>query len=467
MAKPVTHGGILWGYGAQALNIGAGLLLLPLIVHFLAATDVGLWFVFITFAGLAQLLEFGFQPTLARNASYVFSGARQLSKVGLPEETNNNSEVDIHLLQGLISASRNIYRIVAVIAAAVMLLGGTLYITSLLTPAQDMRTSILAWVMFSSGHILTFYFGYLNGFLQGRGDVTQANKVTVINRSCFIVLSCAFVIPGYGLLGLGAASMLSSAIGRFFAYRYFASDATSRRAAKLKNEPDALNLFSTLWHNASRLGAVQLGAFLIQRGNILIASSFLGLEAAASYGLTVTVLMALSGVAGAVCQIQVPHLSALQMKGDRVTLTKVYDKIVLLAWSVFLLGLVFVALYGNLLLELAAKQIKLLPLELTLLLGCILLLELNHSIAATFLTTMNQVPFVSAAIVSGIGVFLLSMLLIQPFGFYGLIIAQGAIQLAYNNWKWPLEVRRRLGKQPILSSLAANRLFKKKKINER
>lgn len=463
MAKPVTRGGIVWGYGAQALNIGAGLLLLPLIVHFLAPADVGLWFVFITFAGLAQLLEFGFQPTLARNASYVFSGARQLSKVGLPDETAHGAEVDIRLLQRLISTSRNIYRIVAVIAATVMLLGGTLYITTLLTPAQDTRTSVLAWLMFSSGHILTFYFGYLNGFLQGRGDVTQANKVTVINRGAFIILSCVFIIPGYGLLGLGAASMLSSAIGRFFAYHYFASDATSRLAAKLKNEPDSPNLFATLWHNASRLGAVQLGAFLIQRGNILIASSFLGLEAAASYGLTVTVLMALSAVAGAVCQIQVPHLSALQMKGDRVTLTKVYDKIVLLAWSVFLLGLVFVALYGNLLLAIAAKQIKLLPLDLTILLGCILLLELNHSIAATFLTTMNQVPFVSAAIVSGIGVCILSMLLIQPFGFYGLILAQGAVQLAYNNWKWPLAVRGHLGRQSLLPSFIAIRLLKKKK----
>ena len=34
-------------------------------------------------------------------------------------------------------------------------------------------------------------------------------------------------------------------------------------------------------------------------------------------------------------------------------------------------------------------------------LGVILLLELNHSIAASYLTTTNQVPFLEAALVSG------------------------------------------------------------------
>lgn len=446
MPKPVTRGAIVWGYGAQALNIGAGLLLLPLIVHFLTAADVGLWFVFITFAGLAQLLEFGFQPTLARNASYVFSGARALSKMGLPDQATRSGEVDLQLLHRLIATSRKIYSIVAIIAAVVMLVAGSAYIVTLLTPAQDMRASLLAWLMFSTGHILTFYYGYLNGFLQGRGDVTQANKVTVINRSAFLLLSAVFVTSGYGLLGLGAASMLSSAIGRLFAYRYFKSDANSRLAAALPSGPDALDLFPTLWHNASRLGAVQLGAFFIQRGNILIASSFLGLEAGASYSLTVTVLMALSGVAGVVCQIQVPHLSALQMRGDRPGLIKVYDRIVSLAWGVFLAGLAVVALYGNPLLAIAAKQIRLLPVEMTLLLGVVLLLELNHSIAATFLTTMNQVPFVSAALLSGIGVCLLSMVFIKTLGVYGLLLAQGLVQLCYNNWKWPLQVRKHLGK---------------------
>src|SRR6266567_8101153 len=72
----ISRRDIYWGYAAQLLNVGAGLILLPVVVRYFSPEDVGLWFVFITLAGLAQLLEFGFQPTLARNTAYVYAGAR-------------------------------------------------------------------------------------------------------------------------------------------------------------------------------------------------------------------------------------------------------------------------------------------------------------------------------------------------------------------------------------------------------
>jgi hypothetical protein len=74
---------------------------------------------------------------------------------------------------------------------------------------------------------------------------------------------------------------------------------------------------------------------------------------------------------------------------------------------------------------------------------------MNHSIAASYLTTLNKVPFVGAAIVSGVGVALLTLLLIKPFGIAGMVVAQGVVQLAYNNWKWPLEAVKHLELSPL------------------
>lgn len=87
---------------------------------------------------------------------------------------------------------------------------------------------------------------------------------------------------------------------------------------------------------------------------------------------------------------------------------------------------------------------KLIPWPMLLTFGLIYLFELNHSIAATYLTTINKVPFVNAALISGISIAVLAILLADSFGIIGLIIAQGVVQLAYNNWKWPIEAQRNL-----------------------
>lgn len=445
MAKPVTRRDVLWGYAASALNIGAGLILLPVVLRYLHSEDVGLWFVFTTLASLAQLLDMGFQPTLARNAAYVYAGAQTLYKVGLPNEPASAGQINKALLDNLVTAARRIYQAVAMVAALVLLLPGTYYISTLLTPNQDHTSSMLAWVAFASGYIVNFYYGYINGILQGRGDVSQANMVVVITRSLLIFLGGGAVALGYGMIGLGVASMLAAIAGRMVAYRFFYANYILSEASRGKKIfQSQKEVIKVLWHNAKRLGAVQIGAFLILRGNILIASSFLGLAAAASYSMTMTILMTLSAVAMVICQIQIPYMSALQSKGDRKRLISVFGEVLLVSWVFFLTGLAVILVFGNDLIALIGSDTNLLSNKPMLILGLVFLLEMNHSIAATYLTTTNRVPFVSAALFSGIGIQILALVTISSWGVIALIGAQGIVQLAYNNWKWPIEANRHL-----------------------
>lgn len=435
-----------WGYLAQALNLGGGLLLLPISARYLSPEDLGLWFVFSALAGLAQLLEFGFLPTFARNAAYVYSGAQHLIKTGLPERTSGNpADANIGLLASLLEAARTVYRVVAVLAAVVMLLFGSLYITTLLTPNQDATRSLIAWGIFSAGYLINFYFGYINGFLQGRGDVTQSSKVIVWSRGSLVLFSVSALLMGYGLLGLGVASLMSAAVGRITAIYYFKKDGLIKqiRHADIALEKKS-EVLGILWHNAGRLGIVQIGAFLIQRGNVLIAASFVGLAASGSYGITVTVLMALSGMASVICQLQLPHLATLQASHNRTGAAEVLGETFLMSWSFFLAGLSILVIAGNDVLTLLGSQNHLLPWPLCLMLGIVTLLEMNHSIAASYMTTLNKVPFVGAAVFSGVAVTLLTLVLIKPFGIAGMIAAQGIVQLAYNNWKWPMEAVKHL-----------------------
>lgn len=447
MSSLVTKKDLFWGYLAVVFNVGAGLILMPVILHYLPPEDVGLWFVFITLSSLAQLLEMGFQPTLARNVAYVYAGAQSLNKVGLPDEgQNNGGEINRVLLDALVSAARRVYKLVAIMAALTLFFGGGYYIYKILTPSQDFTIYLLAWLAFSAGYVINFYYGYVNGLLQGRGDISQANKVVVISRCLLIILGAGALILGYGMLGVGFASLMAAIVGRMASYHYFYEK--YNLMVSESGESETLNstkeIISVLWHNASRLGVVQVGAFLIQRANILIASSFLGLAAAASYSMTVTVLMTLSSVAMVICQIQIPYISALQAKGSQKNIVGVYGEILFVGCCAYLLGLFFLIGFGDVILELIGSKTKLLSHGLLFILGFVYLLEINHSIAATYLTTINRVPFVAAALLSGIGIQLVAISTVTSCGVLGLIMAQGVVQLLYNNWKWPLEASKHM-----------------------
>jgi hypothetical protein len=53
---------------------------------------------------------------------------------------------------------------------------------------------------------------------------------------------------------------------------------------------------------------------------------------------------------------------------------------------------------------------------------------------------------VRAALLSGFGIVIVSITLVTVlhFGVWGLVLSQGIVQLAYNNWKWPIDAAKRM-----------------------
>lgn len=102
MAEKVEHIGrkdIVWSYASTIFMVGAGVILIPFILHMMPEETVGLWNIFQTITALMMLLDFGFRPTFARNVSYIFSGVKVLQKEGVAY-AESDSAVDYGLLKG-------------------------------------------------------------------------------------------------------------------------------------------------------------------------------------------------------------------------------------------------------------------------------------------------------------------------------------------------------------------------------
>ncbi len=439
MGRSVKRIDLIWGYSSLLLNVGGGMLLLPVLVVTLSREELGLWYVFMTMLALAQLLEFGFQPTIARQVAYLYCGATDIRGTGLP--ITEGSKLNSELLINVFYASKKIYRVISLLVAVSLLGAGTLYVNSLKF-SGDLQIVYTSWCAFSLASIINLYFGYYNAMLQGRGDVTKVNKSIVISRLVLLIVAVILLLLKFGLIGMAVAHLISCVTNRFLIGRYFYDKENEFLIGAIPTK----KLAAILWSGSWRMGLVQLGAFLIQRGNLFIAATCLGLSMAASYGLTLQIAMLIMAFSLQLASLLLPKMNAMQVSGNRDALVRMYSLSVVAGMLISIFSFFLIILLGDKLLELANSETKLLSTRLLLLLAVVLLLEVHHSISATYLTTCNYVPFLLASIISGIAVVSVSYFLVRwgGMGVAGLIVGQGLVQIIFNNWYWPIIAMRHL-----------------------
>jgi hypothetical protein len=100
----------------------------------------------------------------------------------------------------------------------------------------------------------------------------------------------------------------------------------------------------------------------------------------------------------------------------------------------YLLGSLALLIAGPHILYLIGARSTLLGRPALTLLLLVLGLEMHHSLFGALVITENRNPFVIPALVSGVLVALAGWRLAPLYGYWGLLLAQGVVQAAFNNW---------------------------------
>ena len=433
---------VSWVYASSMANVGAGLILLPFVLHYLMPTEVGIWFVFITIIAASQLIELGFQSTFTRNIAYIYEGAQSLKRVGVPD-INDKKNINYSLLKQIINSVKFIYLIFTAVGIVVLISIGIFYVPILIETTKDHKYYQSSWLLFAVAGILNISNGWMIGLLYGKGEYEQVSKVNVLSKSLLVVTSIVGLYLSYGLLSLGLSAIVGALTTKLFLIKNLDEIAlpTKLKFNYLNEEIKILRILSV---NAIKSSVVQIGGFLIQRANIIIATSFMGASESSSYSLSITLLLTLSGISMAICQIQLPKITRLQIRLNSDTLAIKYGETIVICSTIYLTGSLILLCFSNDMLNLIGSNVKILDRTYFTLLIVIYFLEMNHSLAGSYLTTLNEVPFLQAALISGLVIVIGTFILIPKLGVVAIIIMQGGVQLLYNNWKWPIEVSKKL-----------------------
>lgn len=437
------HSAILAGLIAQAVQYGSALAMLPILITHLTPAEIGIWYLFIAIQGLALIADFGFQPTFARNFALAYAGVASLQAQGTHSDVRD--EPNWPLFHAILQAARRVYFGLSAGIFALLAVAGLLYVRGVTAQAElDLTSVSISWIIFSFGVCLHLYFLWISPLLIGLNRMRTNYLFQIIARGGFAVIGIVVLLAGGRLIALSIVLVVTDLIGRLLLVPTL-RPILARLRDSVPAPGQARAAFLALLPNAVRTGIVGIAAYMIVRASAFIVTPFLGIAMMASYGTTMQLVAGLQAIALLPTQVQLPAMVRAHVQHDRVTLRRQWRQVTLIYLLLFGTGALVLVLFSEPVLTSIGSRIQLIPQTALAALCIITALEGIHTVAAAIIQASNRVPFVWPAVLSGVGVILLGTTAAWVgFGILGIIVAQGIVQAAYNNWKWPLMVLREL-----------------------
>lgn len=436
---------VAWSYIATVVMVGSGIILLPFLLHKMSAETIGIWNIFQTITALVLLLDFGFRPSFARNISYIFSGVSNLQKNGVAA-VEGDAQVNYALLKGTIRAMQRFYRWVALGVFALLATVGTAYFYFILQKySGDRQDVMIAWILLIAINCYNLYTYYYDALMLGKGYVRRNQQINIVAQLVYLSIAIGLIYAGLGLSAVVAAQLTATIIRRMLFRRVFFTPELRRHLEQAEAQ-DTSAVLRAIYPNAVKVGLTGLGGFLVNKSAVLMGSAFLSLEQVACYGITLQVMDVLARCATVTYESLSPRIAQCRAEKDLSSLRRYYIYATGALICTYIAGGISWVFLGDWVLKIIHSETTFVPTAMLCTMLVISLLEKNHAVSAGFIAADNRIPFFIPSLVSGAATVLLLWLFLQPLnmGIWGMILAPGIAQIAYQNWKWPSVIIREL-----------------------
>lgn len=434
-----TKSDVIWNYLGTIMALTSNFFLLPFLIYYLNGEELGLWYVFLSIGGIVRLFDFGFNPTLARNIAYAWSGSKVLTKTDAIYSGTN--EPNISLFKNVIITTKRIYLVISSLALLLLITFGTIYIVYIAKEIDGYRY-LISWGIFCAAVFLNLYFGYFSAFLRGIGAISKTNIAIIISRLFQIVSSITLLYLGLGIVAVAVAYLGYGLIFRVIAkHLFFKYKNIGERLKKDKTKiakSDIKNVFNIIWFNAWRDGIVSVAKYMSDQASVFVISIFLSLTETGIYSISQQLVTAIATISAVSYTTLQPSLQAAYVTNNTEKSKKMLSLAMTVYITSFFVGIIMLIFIGLPILEIIKPE-TIFNIPVLLAIGLYMFLLKHHSIYASFISNTNKVPYTNSFLISSIAGVLLSVLLMGVFGMgiWGVIIAPIFTQLVYNNWKWP------------------------------
>lgn len=446
MKIKITSRDVIWNYVGTLLSMASNFVLLPFLLHYLSAEEIGVWYIFLAMNGLVMLFDLGFDPTFARNIAYVWSGATSLARDGAQFDKQIKA-VDSQLFNTLIKTCQYIYQRIALIATFFLVSIGSCYLYLVASHLVDL-TNTIAWILFCLSLYINLYLGYFSALLRGIGKVAELNKALTVSRLSQLSVTTILLFLNSGLLAVSVGFLINGFVLRIICRRSFYGNNEVQRITKTigrVTKREVLKLYQIVSYNAFRDGRVAIANYLATQATSIIASFYLSLEAVGVYAISVQLATAIVSAAAAYVNTYHPAFQAAYLAGNLAQQRKIVKRGFAVFYLIAIVGAMGVLMIGLPILTLIKPSIHFNQLVFLGYTGYMILWQ-QQSISASFISNTNEIPYVRAFEISAVLSVIAGLVFCQflGLGVWGLILGPALVQALYNNWRWTGLVFKRL-----------------------
>jgi O-antigen/teichoic acid export membrane protein len=428
---------VIWLWAFYGLRVASGLITLPIVLRVLTASDLGMFYVFASITAILPIIDFGFTPTVTRFVSYATAGATELQAQGVPS-TERHLPPNKALLWRLLFTYRKLYRLLALVAFVLLALWGTWNVNINAAETSSLRLTWSAWGVTLLAAVVEIYAGWWNTFLRGMNEVLLSARLAVLGYVLQLILACAMLLLGFGLLSLPLASLVGSLLQRSLS-RVHCLRLLEPKPIGLDKHGD-LSLLRIVWPNTWRLGIQHLSIYLGTKVPQLIFAAVFGTAVYSRYGLTVQIVGLCSAMASVWTLVRWPLVAQLQSRADSAALQRVVrpaSRLQVLTYCVLAVGAVATTPW---VLAHIGSHKEVVATKWFILLAVTAFLDLRFAFWTTLLSTANRVPFLWPTVATNLVILatLVGLWATGELDLWALVIVPLIIGAAFNYWYWPL-----------------------------
>ncbi|MGH8024849.1 MAG: lipopolysaccharide biosynthesis protein, partial [Limisphaerales bacterium] len=352
MVKRLINSAVVWSWIFNGLRLASGLILLPLVLHKLSAADLGMYYVLLSLAALAPVMDMGLGPTIGRFVNYAMGGARDIQAHGISKSEGIGAP-NYDLLWELLLTMRVLYRYLTVAAFIIMGVWGTYVVELRIHETSSPLIARWAWAVMLAATLLNMYSNWWCVYLRGMNQVLMATRISVWVIVARLAVAAGLFCAGAGLLSLPIAMLLSDWLQRRLARVLCLALLSGHLQPKTFDLKKNLRI---LWPNSWRLGVQFISGYLTVNANTAICVYSFGLVANAQYGLSVQLMNIAVGMAAVWITIKWPLIGQYRARHNHAAIRHIIWQRLWFQNLTFLFLAAAIILFGPMLLRWAGSS---------------------------------------------------------------------------------------------------------------
>lgn len=352
---------ILNSWFSNGINLLKSIIVIPVVVTQLSVEEANVFFLYFSFIGVGQAVQFGFNSTLIRFIAYSYSGV-PIAKFESIKDLKNSIEdkkFDDEEFSEIVDLMRVIYLIISVLFFLILFIAGYYGLQKPINELQNPSIGWISWYVILCVNTVVLFLSHHRGLLEGINEVALVQRtIGMINLVGMpFILGVIYYSPTlfnlvliYQVISFTVASII-----------YIISKSYGKKLKINDNRWFTFNkeLFFIVWDSAWKTGITTVIANIVKHISSILVAQWFNASESASFQFTKRLFDILETFTMSSFKARIPKIASLRGSGNLSALLPYLKQTQWISYFVYLTGFGVLLFAGDFILKIIGSNVSL------------------------------------------------------------------------------------------------------------